>query len=85
MTKLVVKNGKIVKVDSELQVSRYKVILAACDFIGAWYKAEHDKVGERMAEEMEAGAELEVLRRSVCEYHVLVREDEERKGVERST
>jgi hypothetical protein len=77
MTKLVVKDHKIVKVDSELQVAQFKVICTACTFILAWDEAYHDKV-------MEAGASLEDLRRSVREYVALVKEDEERRGVERS-
>ena len=74
MTKLVVKDHKIVKVDSELQVARHKVIFTACTFVRAVEDDSRD----------EADTELEALCHSVHEYVALVKEDEQRRGVERS-
>ena len=73
-SKLMAKDGKIVKVDNRLTMARTKVVLASCSFVKQWEAAEHDKV-------MEAGTELASLRRSVHEFWDAVREDEKGRNV----
>jgi hypothetical protein len=73
-SKLMAKDGKIVKVDNRLTMARTKVVLASCSFVKQWEAAEHDKV-------MEAGTELASLRRSVHEFWDAVAEDEKGRKV----
>ena len=54
--------------------NRWAVVFSACTFIRAWDAAQHDKV-------MEAGKELESLRRAVLRYQEAVKQDEKGRRI----